>query len=216
MWHVPELTEPLRVAFGFLPGWTAFRLGCKQEEERGMAMQVAAEHSRSRIAVADLGEPRRLRVVVADESSLSMTVVLSLLEYHELVDLIGRAASFEETIQLVANHQPDLVLIDLDMPLANLVIPAMILCAHSSVKVVGMCAGETIPSQRLDMLTTVNALIHKERLSEEFATVVDALYSGAPALNAISSPRKVEQVVDRRWSGLCSQTTHQLFFQGEK
>jgi DNA-binding NarL/FixJ family response regulator len=162
-----------------------------------MAMQVAAEHSRSRIAVADLGEPRRLRVVVADGSSLSMTVVLSLLEYHELVDMIGRVANFEEMIQLVANHQPDLVLIDLDMPLANLAIPAIILCAHSSVKIVGMCTGETIPSQHLDMVTTVNALIHKERLSEEFATVVDALYSGGPALNAISLPRKVDQVIDR-------------------
>jgi chemotaxis response regulator CheB len=118
----------------------------------------------------------RLRVVVADASLHYMETVLVLLELHEIVDLLGRAANFEETIQLVVNHRPDLVLLDLDMPLANLLIPAIILSTNAPVRVVGMSAMATFHSHADDVLMAVNALLHREHLLREFVPVVGALY----------------------------------------
>jgi DNA-binding NarL/FixJ family response regulator len=119
---------------------------------------------------------RRLRVVVADGSPRYADVILALLEFYELADVIGRAGDFEETIQLVANHQPDIVLIDLEMPLAKLVIPAVVLATRASVRVVGMCGTDTIPPSMLDVITLLGAVLHKSRLRDEFPVAVRGLY----------------------------------------
>jgi DNA-binding NarL/FixJ family response regulator len=117
----------------------------------------------------------RLRVIVADGSLHYMETVLALLEFHAIVDLIGRAASFEEAIQLVVNHQPDLVLIDLDMSLATLAIPAIILSARATVKIIGMSA-DPFSSHAVDILMAVDAIIQRQNLWREFLPVVGALY----------------------------------------
>jgi len=103
-----------------------------------------------------------------------METVLVLLELHDSVDLLGRAANFEETVQLVVNHRPDLVLIDLDMPFANLLIPAIILSANAPMTVVGMSA--SFDSHAADALLAVSALLHREHLSREFVSFVAAMY----------------------------------------
>jgi DNA-binding NarL/FixJ family response regulator len=118
----------------------------------------------------------RLRVILADASLHYMETVLTLIDLHEIVDLIGRAANFEETIQLVVNHQPDLVLLDLDMPSANLILPAIILSTTARVKVVGMSPVSSFSSYADDVLIAVNALVHKEDLGQEFLPIVEALY----------------------------------------
>ena len=120
-------------------------------------------------------EDCRLRVILADGSVECMDTILALLELHSVVDLIGRAADFEETIELVVNHQPDLVLVDLDIPLVNLVIPAIILCRCAPVKVVGLSQG-VFPSHPNDPLMAVDALIHKQDVYRDLLSVISALY----------------------------------------
>jgi len=117
----------------------------------------------------------RLRVILADGSVECMDTILALLELRSVVDLIGRAANFEETIELVVNHQPDLVLVDLDIPLVNLVIPAIILCRCAALKVVGLSQG-VFPSHANDPLMAVDALIHKQDLCHDLLPVISALY----------------------------------------
>jgi len=114
----------------------------------------------------------RLRVILADGSVECMDTILALLELRSVVDLIGRAANFEETIELVVNHQPDLVLVDLDIPLVNLVIPAIILCRAAAVKVVGLSQG-VFPSHANDPLMAVDALIHKQDLYHDLLRLLE-------------------------------------------
>jgi DNA-binding NarL/FixJ family response regulator len=157
--------------------------------------------------VSSISKGSKLRTVAVDGSSEYMETVLALLEFHEIVDLIGRAANFEEAVQLVVNHQPDLVLIDLDMPLANMVIAACVLCTRRPVKTVGMCAAETIPLRALDFITAVNALIRRSRLRQEFLIVVDAIWGGATALIPILPPSEVDQSANQRCAGVQSPPT---------
>jgi DNA-binding NarL/FixJ family response regulator len=120
-------------------------------------------------------EDCRLRVILADGSVECMGTMLALLGLHSVVDLIGRATNFEETIELVVNHQPDLVLVDLDIPLVNLVIPAIILCRCAALKVVGLSQG-AFPSHANDPLMAIDALIHKQDLCHDLLPVISALY----------------------------------------
>jgi DNA-binding NarL/FixJ family response regulator len=163
-------------------------------------MRATIEATETCGSFGDAIKAQRLRVVLADGSPQYMSAVLVLLEFHEMIDLIGRAANFEEAIQLVANHQPDMVLIDLEMPLANLAIPAMILCTRTSVKIAGLCATETIPLLALDFITGVNALIHRSRLRQEFLSVVGALYDCSATLNQIPAQPELDQPTEQPWT----------------
>ncbi|MGA8273645.1 MAG: hypothetical protein WB919_18935 [Candidatus Sulfotelmatobacter sp.] len=119
-------------------------------------------------------EAHRLRVVVADGSPQYMDTVLALLEFHEIIDLIGRAANFEEVIELAVNHQPDMVLIDLEMPLASMAIPAITLATRARVKIVGMANTEFIASRALDVIVSVQAIVHKAHPQQELLPVAIA------------------------------------------
>jgi DNA-binding NarL/FixJ family response regulator len=160
-------------------------------------MRTTARSIDSPVNFANPAESRRARVVVADGSDDYLAAVMGLLEFHDVIDLIGRASNFEETIQLVVNHQPELVLIDLEMPLSSLAIPAIILCSRSSPKVVGMCDeemcdGEAAPLQPLDVIASVNALIHKSRLRQDFLPLIDELFGGAVALGPVFAPPELD------------------------
>jgi DNA-binding NarL/FixJ family response regulator len=171
-------------------------------------MRAAIEKLEPSTNATIAGTARRLRVVIADASMDFMAVVLSLLEFHEIVDLIGRASTFEEVVQLVVNHEPDVVLIDLDMPLANLAIAAIILSARSPVRVIGMCSGETTSMPPVEILTSMDASVHKEHLKDEFLVVLHSYLSGTAACHWISSSPKHEQAIDRWRSSLPGEIAH--------
>jgi CheY-like chemotaxis protein len=143
--------------------------------------------------------PYKLRVVVADASASATNVVLALLEFHETIDVIGRAANFDETIQLIVNHKPDLVMIDLDMHLANLTIPAMALSSSKPVSIVGLCFDHTISSRQLDCLAQIDALVHRSRLRHEFPLVMEALY-GSVRVSGSVPPSADSMMSLPRWT----------------
>ena len=171
-------------------------------------MGAAIERLESSMKATPAETTGRLRLVVADASLDFMSVVLCLLEFHDDVDLIGRASTFEETIQLVVSQEPDLVLIDLDMPLANLAIPAIILSARRSVGIVGMCSGETVSMEPIEILISMDALVHKAHLREEFRVALHSGFSGNAACFRISSSPKTEQPTDQWNSGPSGQIIH--------
>ena len=160
--------------------------------EKGVLVTVAIDRIETCQRLSCPSGGCRLRVVVAEASLHYMETVSDLLELHEIVDLLGRAANFEETIQLVVNHQPDMVLLDLDMFSANLIIPAMILSTTAPVMVVGMSAVVSVRSHADDLLVAVDALLHKEHILREFGPVVGALY-GWPKFRGFKYPRLTEE-----------------------
>jgi len=171
-------------------------------------MRANMEHPEWLAHLANSDLTRRLRVMIADASPGYMSVVLSVLEFHDVVDLVGRVATFEDAVSLALKYQPDLVLIDLAMLRANRAIPAIIRASRDSIAIVGICNGETAPLVSTAILKTVDAFIHKERLREEFLNLLDAHWCSSEAFFSISSSRKAEQTTDRWRSGQFCQTTH--------
>lgn len=131
-------------------------------------------------------ETRRVRVLVVDGSLQYLAVICSLLDLHEFVDVIGRAARFDEAIELAVNLQPDLVLMDIEMAFADLAVAAIILAGASSrIKIVGMCAANSVSLLAPSVILAFSALIHKRRLPQELCSVLDALDFYPEASNEI-------------------------------
>jgi DNA-binding NarL/FixJ family response regulator len=139
-------------------------------------MRTLVQDQEPRVTVVAPNRGRKLRVVLADGSDQYMKIVMALLDLHERIDLIGRAANLNEATSLVVNRGPDLLLLDLDMRLASLVVPAVVLSSRTQLKIVGLCIDETISFRQLDCITGVNVLVHRSRFQQEFLSVVNMLY----------------------------------------
>jgi DNA-binding NarL/FixJ family response regulator len=121
-------------------------------------------------------EAQRLSVVVADGSATYLDTVDAVEEFHEIVDLIGRATNWEQTIELVLSLRPDLVLMDIAMASAEVAIRA-ILMSTAETKIIGVSTGDSIPLEIPKLILSFHALLHQSRLREEFLPALHALYT---------------------------------------
>jgi DNA-binding NarL/FixJ family response regulator len=126
-------------------------------------------------------ESPRLSVIVADGTPRYPETVCDVLDLHEIVDLVGRAANFEETIQLAVNLRPDLVLIDVEMPSTMVAIAAMI-TAGADIQIVGMFEG-TIPLVAAGLILSVNAFVDKSRLRTKLVPLLQTMRRYRAVLN---------------------------------
>jgi DNA-binding NarL/FixJ family response regulator len=58
----------------------------------------------------------RKRTLVVDDSETILHAICTLLEHHDMVEVVGRAESGTQTLDAILELKPDLVLMDADMP----------------------------------------------------------------------------------------------------
>lgn len=58
-----------------------------------------------------------IRIVIAEDQSLLLGALGSLLDLEEDMEVVGKAKNGEEAIQLVRQHKPDICMMDIEMPL---------------------------------------------------------------------------------------------------
>ena len=62
---------------------------------------------------------KRLRVLIVDDHRPFAEAVRSLLSTDDRIDVVGSARNGEEAVELAAQLAPDLIVMDLDMPVMN-------------------------------------------------------------------------------------------------
>lgn len=77
-----------------------------------------------------------IRIVIADDHLVFRAGVADLLNSEPDIDVVGQGGSADEAISLVGAHQPNLVLLDLDMPGGGLNALASIIRANPAANVV--------------------------------------------------------------------------------
>jgi DNA-binding NarL/FixJ family response regulator len=140
-------------------------------------MKIAASYIEQSQYSFDGADTARVRAVVVDSSPTYLQAVCALLDFHEIVDLVGRAANFNESVQLVVDLQPDLIFVDLNMPCVDFLIALMVLSGDiPDMKIVAMSSEESIPLQAPGLMLNVSAFIHKARIRQEFLLVFKVLF----------------------------------------
>jgi DNA-binding NarL/FixJ family response regulator len=62
---------------------------------------------------------RRIRVLIADEQPLFAKSLESILSYDDRVEVVGRAVDGREAVEFTASLSPDVVLMDINMPVMD-------------------------------------------------------------------------------------------------
>jgi len=140
-------------------------------------MRTAVENIvESQFMVGTLAE-HKLRAIVVDGTPAGIDVVCDLLDFHDVVDVVGRASNIDEAFELAINLHPDLILLDIEMPSANLLVTALILCkTFAGIRIIGLCEEKSIPVKVPGLILDVDAFVHKSNFRDEFQRVLDVLY----------------------------------------
>ncbi len=65
------------------------------------------------------GQPRSLRVLVADDHGVCRAGLVELVQRAAGLTVVGVAVDGQEAVELAAEHRPDVVLMDIEMPRLN-------------------------------------------------------------------------------------------------
>jgi DNA-binding NarL/FixJ family response regulator len=65
------------------------------------------------------GKPKPLRVLIADDHRLFAEVLDSVLSADERIEVVGRASDGSEAVELARTLEPDVVLMDVSMPVLD-------------------------------------------------------------------------------------------------
>ncbi|MRG88333.1 response regulator transcription factor [Salinibacillus xinjiangensis] len=60
-----------------------------------------------------------IRIVIAEDQGLLLGALGSLLDMEEDMEVVGKAKNGEEALELVQQHQPDVCIMDIEMPLKS-------------------------------------------------------------------------------------------------
>ncbi|MFN2556916.1 MAG: response regulator transcription factor [Nitriliruptorales bacterium] len=67
----------------------------------------------------EAGGERRTRVVLADDTEDLRTILRRLLEHDGRFEVVGEAEDGHEAVEVAADHQPDVIVLDLSMPVLD-------------------------------------------------------------------------------------------------
>lgn len=153
---------------------------------------------------------RTLKAVIADDHPVVLVGLRELIQRDKRFDLVGKAVSSSQLIELLTLHQPDLLITDFNMPgdltygdglplieYINEHFPAV------KILVLTIVSNQLIISRLLEI--GVAGVIAKNHIHEEIGKALNSLANGrpygAPMLNTtsvLSNPK----VIDERFSNL--------------
>jgi DNA-binding NarL/FixJ family response regulator len=123
-----------------------------------------------------LGSEAPTRVLVAEDDEAFLGVLEAVLEAHGDFAVIGRARNGKEAVELAARLEPDLVVMDIEMPVVDGVEATRTICErHPGLPVVAISGHDY--EERVLEIRHAGAVdyVRKARLEDELPAVVAAL-----------------------------------------
>ena len=119
----------------------------------------------------------RIRTMVVEDSPVAMRALANLLETHPLIECVGMAWDGHEGLKLIEQHEPELVLVDMEMPgLGGLVLVEMLRKRFPLMRLVVVSAHEGYVWQQLSETRGADAFVTKRHLHTEFAELLQRLF----------------------------------------
>jgi DNA-binding NarL/FixJ family response regulator len=128
---------------------------------------------------------RAVRVLIADDQRLFAESLMTVLSEDERVEVVGIAANGEEAVKLVSELEPDVILMDLKMPVMDgLEATRRIRETGLSVQILLLTGTETPIGAEDAAEAGANAFLRKERSVEELRQVFLEVASLAAVLGS--------------------------------
>jgi DNA-binding NarL/FixJ family response regulator len=123
-----------------------------------------------------------IRVLIADDNAVVRVGVASLLEASGEVEVVGQAANGQEAVALAERRRPDVVLLDVRMPLLDGVAAAALLARGAKVLMLTYAQDAGIVADALRAGAT-GYLVHGHFEPEDLLGAVRATYAGEATLS---------------------------------
>ena len=123
----------------------------------------------------------RLRVLIVDDHRDFAEAVRSLLSTDERIEVVGEARNGEEAVDLAAVLAPDLIVMDLDMPVMNGVEATRVLSKRDGVLVLLLTGSDSASDIALAQSAGASGLVRKGSGTSDLLARVLALGERIPA-----------------------------------
>lgn len=140
------------------------------DNEYGLRTDAHAEHQ---LLPA---QQQKLRILLVDDSADYVTVICAVLEEKGTIEVIGTAGNGIEAIEAVADLQPDLVIMDVQMPQMDGLTAASVLSRHfPATKIVLMSAEDSHQLRLAARAAGADVFVAKSLLGQDLARVLEAI-----------------------------------------
>ena len=145
-----------------------------------------------------MSETQLIRVVLADDHAVVRKGIKEFLEEEGDIVVVAEAADGAEAVDLIAEHQPDVAVLDIQMPnMTGVEATRRIKARWPEVKVLVLTAYDDDPYIFALLQAGANGYVLKTASSEELLQAVRAVHRGESAL----SPEVMDKVVAQLATG---------------
>ena len=128
-------------------------------------------------------EPQVLRVLVVDDHELTRVSLKLALQRQAGLELVGLASNGQEAIEMADRHLPDVIVIDLQMPIMDgLSASTQIKSEHPNIKILAYSSLEDPQTEVMLQTAKVDAFCRKDVALQDLVKVINQL-GQRPAAN---------------------------------
>lgn len=129
-------------------------------------------------------QQQKVRTLLVDDSADYLTAICAVLEQDGTFDVIGTAGNGTESIEAAAVLQPELVIMDVQMPQMDGLTATSILSRHFlATRIVLMSAEDSHQLRLASRAAGADAFIAKSRVGQDIARVLQALQDGTTSVD---------------------------------
>ncbi|QNK57405.1 response regulator transcription factor [Paenibacillus sp. PAMC21692] len=126
-----------------------------------------------------------IRIILAEDQKLLRGALATLLSLEDDIEVVGQAENGEEVISLIQQHEPDIVVMDIEMPLkTGLDIAEMLHKNKSDCRVIILTTFARPGYFQRAMQAGVYGYLLKDTGSEELSDAIRRVYDGKRVINA--------------------------------
>jgi len=135
------------------------------------------------------------RVLLADDHAVVRAGICQFLEQADEIDVIAEASDGQEAMELITQHQPDVAVLDIQMPKASgIEVTRWVREHHREVGVLVLTAYDDDPYVMAVIQAGANGYVLKTASPEEIIQAVKDVHAGKSALDSEIVQKMVAQV----------------------
>lgn len=125
-----------------------------------------------------------IRVVIAEDQAMVLGALSALLEIESDIEVVARARSGDEALDLVRTHRPDVLLTDIEMPSkTGLEVAQLVRDEHLPTRVVILTTFARGGYLRRALEAGASGYLLKDSPAEELANAIRRVYAGGRAVD---------------------------------